>query len=608
MASATKNSVDRQFVIRRVLLPHWRPLLIAFLAVVFESFSNLLEPWPIKVVLDYVVGSKTTPPWLTSLMSLVPGTDKQAVLNLAALSVVLIAVVGAFCSYTEDFLTSKVGQWVMYDIRHDLYHHIQRLSFTEYDKQKTGDLISRITSDIDAIQDFASSALLGIVMDSITLLGMLVIMFSLNWRFTLIALAIAPLLFLEVYSLTLRSKQLTRAFRKKQGEIVSVAAESLSSMRVVKAFAREDYEEQRLESRTLESIGMALDARRVKARLSPIVDVIVALGTCLVLWYGARLVLNGGLTSGELVVFVLYLGKMYKPMRDLSKMADVVSKALVGAERVNEIVRIESNVKDLPGARKAPPLKGDIVFDRVCFGYEAGRPVLTDIELHIEAGQFVAIVGPTGGGKSSLVGLIPRFYDPDSGCVRIDGMDVRAFKMKSLRQQISFVLQETILFNAQVWQNIAYGKPDASESEILEAARQANAHEFILRMPQGYTTMVGERGVSLSGGQRQRLAIARAIIRNAPILILDEPSSGLDAAAEKVVFDALAKLMRGRTSIVVAHRLATITRADNIFVIDHGTIAESGTHERLLSLGGLYAHLYEIQTREENRETSASLL
>jgi len=592
--------VEKKFLITDILKPHWKALTVAFVAVTFEGLADVLEPWPIKIVLDYVIGSKQLPHWLGAFTHMMPAEDKHEILAFAAIAVIVVAVVGAVSSYTEDFLTTKVGQWVMHDLRHDLYHHIQRLSLSEYDRQRTGDLISRITSDIDAIQDFVSSALLGIVMDIITLAAMLAIMFSLNWRFTLIALAIAPLLFLEVYSITRRSKRATRAVRKKQGEIVAVAQETLSSIRLVKAYGREDYEEKKLERETLQSIRMALKARKIKARLSPIVDVIVAIGTCVVLWYGARLTLTGGLTAGALVVFVMYLGKMYKPMRDLSKMADVVSKAMVGAERVNEIISIESHVRDLPRARNAQRFKGHVQFDHVSFEYNDHQDVLKDITFEIPAGQFVALVGPTGGGKSTIVSLLPRFYDPSSGTVKIDGVDIRNYKIKSLRKQISFVLQETILFNAPVWENIAYGKPGATQEEILQAARLANAHEFIKRMPEGYQTMVGERGVSLSGGQRQRIAIARAIIRDTPILILDEPTTGLDASSEEIVFDALGRLMRGKTSIVVAHRLPMIKNASSILVLDNGVIVESGTHNELLARGGLYGELYKAQFQDED--------
>jgi ATP-binding cassette subfamily B protein len=301
----------------------------------------------------------------------------------------------------------------------------------------------------------------------------------------------------------------------------------------------------------------------------------------------------------SLLVFIVYLGKMYKPMQDLSKMTDAFSKASVGYERIREILETEREVADLPGARTAPALRGRIEFDRVDFHYEPGTPVLRDVSLRIEPGQTAALVGPTGAGKTTIVSLIPRFYDPVSGVVRIDGQDVRRFTQKSLRQQISFVLQETLLFHGPIWNNIAYGKPGASRAEIHRAAELANASEFIDRLPQGYDTLVGERGVTLSGGQRQRIAIARAVIRNSPILILDEPSTGLDAASEKLVFEALDRLMEGKTSIVIAHRLSTIQRADVIFVLEGGAIRERGSREDLLKAGGLYAELYELQFRQE---------
>jgi subfamily B ATP-binding cassette protein MsbA len=333
------------------------------------------------------------------------------------------------------------------------------------------------------------------------------------------------------------------------------------------------------------------------------VEIIVAVGTCLVLWYGARLVMTGALTPGEMLVFLLYLGKMYKPMRELSKMTDTISKASVGWERIREVLETEQQIRDLPNAKRAPRFKGAIAFDHVEFSYDAEQPVLKDINLKIAPGQLAALVGPTGAGKTTIVSLLPRFYDLTAGEIRIDGTDIRKFKSRSLRQQISFVLQETLLFRTTVAQNIAYGKPDATRAEIIRAAQLANADEFIEKMPRGYDTMIGERGLTLSGGQRQRLTIARAIIRDSPILILDEPSAGLDAESEQLVFDALGNLMAGKTSIVIAHRLATVRRADVIFVIDEGQVVEQGTHEELLRNDGLYSRLYDLQFKgEEERE------
>ncbi|PYS92580.1 MAG: ABC transporter ATP-binding protein [Acidobacteria bacterium] len=588
-----------QVQITHLLRPHWKALAIAFIAVIGESATDLLEPWPLKVIFDYVLGSKRMPEWLAGFIQATLGADKLAVLSFAALAVLAIALVGAISSYTEDYLTTSVGQWVMHDLRRTLYYHIQRLSLAFHDQKRTGDLISRVTGDIDAIQSLISSVLLGMLVQILTLVGMIGVMFYLNWQFTLIALSVAPALFLVVYSFTRRIKRASRAVRKQEGAVVSVLQEVLSSIRVVQAFTREDYEQRRFEHESLESVEIALRARKLKAILPPLVEIIVAVGTCLVVWYGTRLVLQGELSAGALIVFFLYLGKMYKPMRQLSKMTDTVSKAIVGWERIREVLETERQVHNLRGARTAPHFKGQIEFEHVSFGYEKARPVLKDINLRIEPGQVAALVGPTGAGKTTIISLIPRFYDPHTGRVLIDGTDVRRFKIKSLRQQISFVLQESLLFRAPVWQNIAYGKPEAKRDEIIRAAKLANAHEFIVQMPEGYDTMVGERGETLSGGQRQRITIARAIIRNAPLLILDEPATGLDAASEELVFDALTRLMAGKTSIVIAHRLATIMQADVIFVIDEGRVVEQGTHQELLARGGLYAELHEIQFRKE---------
>ena len=585
----------RSLTIKDLLRPRARILLLGFAAVVGEGVANLLAPWPLKVVLDNVLKSRTGNGWLNHFILSRFDGDKLEILEFAALAVLVIAVVGGVCSYIEKFVTTTVGQWVTHDLRRALYSHMQRLSLAYHDHKQTGDLISRVTSDIDAIQSFINSGLLGVLVNSLTLIGMLGVMLYLNWRFTLIALSIAPMLFAVVYSYTRRIKKASREVRKKEGEIVSVIQEVLSSIRVVKAFAREDYEEQRLEEESLESIEISLRARGLKAKLSPLVEVLVAIGTSLVLWFGGRLALSGALSAGSLVLFIYYLGKMYKPMQELSKMTDSYSKAAVGYERIREVLDIDGEVRDLPGARRAPVLRGRIQFENVSFNYEPDAPVLRNVSFRIEPGQVAALVGPTGAGKTTIISLIPRFYDPSSGVVKIDGYDVRRFTQKSLRRQISFVLQETVLFHGPIWYNIAYGKPDASRAEILHAAELANAREFIEAMPDGYNTLVGERGVTLSGGQRQRIAIARAVIRNTPILIMDEPSSGLDAASEKLVFEALDRLMQGKTSIVIAHRLSTVRSAGVIFVVKQGSIVETGSHAELLEQGGLYSELYHIQ-------------
>ena len=590
---------EHPFTIRQLLAPHTKALIVGIVAVLVEGLAALAEPWPLKIVLDDVVKAKAPQGWLNQAVFAAASGDRLVILKFAALGVLLIAAIGAISSYTEKSVTTNMAQWVMHDLRNALYSHIQRLSLGFHDRKQTGDLLSRLTSDIDAIQGFIATGLLGLLINGLTLFGMAAVMFCLSPQFTLIALSVAPVLFLVVFHYTRRIKLATREVRKREGEMVSVIQEVLSSMRVVKAFGREDYEHRRLVEESRESVEVALQVRGLKVRLAPMVDLIIALGTCLVLWFGGRMVLKGALSAGSLVLFIWYLGRMYKPMRELSKMTDAYTKAAIGYERIREVLETEREVKDLPGARHAPALRGMIELCGVTFSYQPDYPILKEVSLRVEPGQVAALVGPTGAGKTTIINLIPRFYDPDAGTVKIDGTDVKLFQQESLRRQISFVLQETLLFHGPVWHNIAYGKPGASRADVIRAAEVANAHEFIKEMPQGYDTVIGERGVTLSGGQRQRIAIARAVIRDTPILILDEASTGLDAASEKLVFEALDRLMEGKTVIVIAHRLQTIRSADLIFVIKGGAIVERGNHAELIHRGGLYAGFHELQFTDE---------
>ena len=588
-----------RLTIRELLKPHAFSLGLGLLAVLGEAVCNLLQPWPLKIVLDEVFRPHAGKFDLPRLVYGFLGTDKFATVKFACIAVLAIAVLDAVSTYAEKYLTTSVGQWVTYDLRRTLYAHIQRLSLAFHDRKRTGDLVSRVTSDVDDIQRFIASGLLSSIINVITLAGMVGVMFWLNWRFTLIALSVAPPLFFVVYTYTRRIKSATRKVRKKESEVFSVVGEVLSSIRVVKAFARERYEQTRLEEASLAEVESALRARNLKAKLTPFVDLIVAVGTCLVLWFGARLTLSGALSVGSLVLFVQYLSKMYKPMQELSKMTDTYSKAAVGYERIQEILQTENEVRDLRGAKPARKLQGKIEFENVSFSYLPEQPIIRDMSFSIQPGQVAALVGPTGVGKTTIVSLVSRFYDPVAGAVKIDGTDIRRFKQQSLRQQISYVLQETMLFHGPLWQNIAYGKPEATEKEIVRAAELANAMEFIEKLPEGLDTVVGERGMTLSGGQRQRIAIARAVIRDTPILLLDEPTSGLDGASEKLVFEALDRLMENKTTIVIAHRLSTIRRADMIYVINEGEIVEQGRHQALLKGGGLYAELYHLQFKGE---------
>jgi ATP-binding cassette, subfamily B, bacterial len=595
-------------LLARILRAHWKALAIACVAVIGETAADVLEPWPITIIIDNILqGKRLSGPLGVAVVSLF-GENQTAMLNFALAAVLLIAIIGGISGYVEKYLTTSVSQWVAHDLRLLIYQRIQRLSLAEHGKSRTGDLITRVTKDIDAVQDFIESALLGIVVSVLTLVGMIAVMLYVNWRFTLIGLSVAPVLFLFVYFYSRKIKDASRTVKRKETELLSGVAEVFTAIQVVQAFAREDYEDRRFNSESRENVHAGLQARSVKAKLSPMVDVIVALGTCLVLAYGVHLVMSGVLSTGVLIVFLLYLKKTYKPIKDLSKMTNTLSKAAVSWERIQEVLGTDSAIRDRADAREAPPFKGRIEFDRVTFGYDSDVHILKDVSLSVEPGQVAAIVGPSGMGKSTIAGLVPRFFDPNAGAVKIDGHDIREFTLKSLRDQMSFVLQDSLLFRGTIWENISYGRPSADPEATIRAAELANAHEFIMKLPHGYGTMVGERGTALSGGQRRRIAIARAIVRDTPILILDEPTTGLDAASEHAVVDALERLMKGRTCLVIAHHLDTIRRADVILVVKDSTIVERGTHDSLFAAGGVYRDLYELQTNQRSNAANEPVI
>ena len=576
----------------RLVRPYRWLLAAAFAAMAVESAATVWEPWPLKLIVDNVLGGKPLPPAMAQWA--VFGTSPLAVLNAAVVALIGITALGAAGAFVQKYLATAVGQHVTQDLRQELFHHVHGLSLPFFETRRTGDMIVRLTSDVDAAQEFYSSALLSIAMDVLTLGGMLTVMLYLDWRFTLLALAVAPLLFAVVYRRTHAIKQAAREVKEREGALASIVQESIAAVRTVRAFAREAHEEARLEREGLAARQAAMRARRIKAALPPAVDLIVAAGTCVVMLVGVRLVLEGRFTSGTLIVFVLYLGKLYKPMKNLARMTDTLSKSTVAFERIRELLATKSAVVDEPGARPAPRFRGAIEFRDVRFAYLPGQTVLHGVTFSAAAGQRVAVVGTTGGGKSTLLSLLLRLYEPASGSIRIDGADIRRFTARSLRDQISLVPQDPVLFRATVWENIAYGRPGASRHAVIQAARQANAHEFIARMPRGYDTLIGERGETLSGGQRKRIALARAVVREAPILLLDEPAAALDPESEALVFDALSRLMDRCTSITVAHRLATVQRAQTVVVLDRGVIAASGTHAELLADYPGYARLFAL--------------
>jgi subfamily B ATP-binding cassette protein MsbA len=581
--------------------------MIILAAMVVQTAMSVAAPWPLKIILDNVVGEHKLPHWLDDfLRPFMSSGTKMQIAAAAAVVTILIALLGAAASYLANYYTTSVGQWVANDLRLRTYHHLQQLSLNYYNTHEMGTLLSTLTADVQTIQNFASSSTLGILVDMLTIVAMLIIMFWLNWDFTLIAVGVTPFMLLMVSRFKKAVKKATHEVRKQQSNIVAVVQQGLESMRVVKAFGRQDLEQEELSEVSKATVEAALKARRVKALLSPIVAVTVSLCTAFVLWRSSSLILKGAMTAGALTVFLSYLSKFFKPVQDLATMTNTIAQTAVGVERVRAILEANDVIQERPEARDPQPLKGEIKFENVAFAYNKDAPVLTDVNFEIKAGQMVGVVGPTGGGKSTIVSLIPRFYDPSAGKVSVDGVDIRNYKIHGLRNQIAYVLQETVLFRGTVAENIAYGRGSATRDEIVEVAKLANADEFIAKMPHGYDTMVGDRGDTLSGGQRQRIGIARALIRNNPILILDEPTAALDTESEQLVMEALERLMKGRTVITIAHRLSTIRNSDKIVVLKGGVVAEEGTHDELMAKSGVYAELYHIQFAKPPAEAAAA--
>jgi ABC-type multidrug transport system fused ATPase/permease subunit len=575
--------------------PYRKWVLIILAAMVLETLMSVATPWPLKVIIDDVVGRGSLPKWLGWIQVILPVKSKVAMAAVVSAGFILINVIGSLAGFLNSYYNENVAQHVANDLRRKIYHHLQHLSLAYYDTHQTGKLLSTITSDVSTIQDFASSTLLTILVDAMTIIGMLVLMFYLDTGFTLVAIAVTPFLLLFVARFKKTMKKATREVRKDQSNMLIVLQQGLESMRSVNAFGRHDFEEDKLKQISTETMDAALKARRVKSVLSPVVTIIVSTCIALVLWRGADLIFTRAMTVGALTVFVWYMNKFFNPVQDLAKMTSTIAQATIALERIQAILDTETVLAPSSSGRCPGKLRGEISFEEVSFYYDPLSPVLNDINLRISSGQRVGICGPTGCGKSTIVSLIARFYDPTKGRVLIDGVDIKDYRLDALRDQIGYVLQDTALFYGSIRENIAYGRPDATDEEIIEAAILSNAHDFIMKTPHGYDTLVGEKGVTLSGGQRQRIGIARAVVRNSPILILDEPTASLDTESEQIVMDALENLMQGRTVITIAHRLTTIRNADKIIVLNNGVVVEEGTHEQLAVRGEIYASLFKVQ-------------
>jgi ATP-binding cassette subfamily B protein/subfamily B ATP-binding cassette protein MsbA len=567
-------------------------LLLAALCTLGATAAELLKPWPLKVILDHVILDKPVPPALRALHGVL-AEGRVALLFEAAGGIVVIALAGAVFSYFQTFVTSSIGYKMVYALRRELFTHLQTLSLAFHNRARSGDLLTKIAGDTSTLKDVFADSILRFSSYVLTVAGMLAIMLAIDWKIGLIALATLPFLAYSLLHLYRTTKLSVKTQKRQEGKVASRMSEVLQAVPLVQAFARERYEAEQFDAVTQATVRESIRVARLEAAATRSSELITALGTAAAVLFGAFQVLKGRMLPGELVLIVGYLTNMYKPIRQLARLSTDFSKAMASAERVSEILEIEPEIKDRPDAIPARGLKGEIVFQDVSFDYGDGKDVLRDISFAVSPGQRLALVGVSGAGKSTIVSLILRLYEPQRGTILIDGLDLRQYKRASLRRHIGIVLQQSLLFGATIRENIAYGKPKATLEEIEAAARAANADEFIRRLEHGYDTMIGERGATLSGGQRQRIAIARALIRDAPVLILDEPMTGLDSESEAKVREALDRLMAGKTCIVITHDLQSVADAHQVLVLDGGRIVDRGTHAELAARGGRYRQLYD---------------
>jgi len=570
-------------------------LFFAFLALAGSTAAEIFRPWPLKLIIDGVLVRKKHGAWEKGLLAQIAPTP-GALLVWCAVGVILLALVSGALAYAQTLLAAGAGQRIVARIRKRLFAHLHRLELSFHEGARTGDLVMRLTGDIANLKEMLTTSLVEIGGRFMLLIGMTAIMLSIDVPMTLASLAIVPLLSFSISRISSRIRDAARQSRSKEGQLASVASESLGLVALVQAFSRADKEAERFNFGNRSSLRAGLKAAKLEAALSRSVELILAAGTGLVLFVGARRALAGIITAGDLVVFVSYLRSLHKPLRSIASHASRMAKGVACGERIVSVLEREPAIVDAPDAVPAPEFSGEIAFDGVSFGYGDGPEVLKGISFEAKPGARIALVGESGAGKSTIAKLLLRLADPRHGSVRIDGRDVREFTLESLRNRIALVPQEALLFATSIRDNIAFGRLDATDEEIVAAARLANADEFIRRLPNGYDTVVGERGITLSGGERQRIAIARAAVRNAPILVLDEPMTGLDAQSEAAVREAMERLSVGRTTLLIAHRFTLVERADLILVLEGGRVAESGTAPELRARDGVFRRLAALQS------------
>jgi len=594
--------------LRRMLLCFWPQIwkqrmiiLGSFLALGMQILLRLLEPWPLKLIFDRVI--PVTPVNGSSSWGWINALTPNALLIGSAIALVVIISCRAATSYFSTVGFALAGNRVLTEVRGNLFDHLQRLSLSYHNKAKSGDLLTRVIGDIGRVQEVAVTAMMPLLVHIITFIAMVTIMLTMNWRLGLIALSIMPLFFLATKILGGKIRTVSRQQRQREGAMGATAAEAISAIKVVQSLSLEDIHSKQFSKQNASSLKEGVQAKRLSARLERSVDILTAVGMALVLWFGAKLVMNKELTPGDLLVFLAYLKSSFKPMRDLAKYTGRIAKAAASGERIVEIMDTEIEIQDRPDAVIAPEDVKSVAFEEVIFAYDSGHNALDGVTIRAKQGALIALAGESGAGKSTAVGLLCRLHDPNSGCVTLNGRDIREYTVDSLRGRVSIVPQDNILFGVSVRENIAYGNPEANDETIESAARLARAHDFIMEMPEGYDTVVGERGETLSGGQRQRIAIARAVVRGAPILVLDEPTASLDEENASLVRAALHDLRQNRITIVIAHDLSTVREADCIYYLDQGCVLEQGSHEVLLRQNGRYAAMYRLQTGSSESDT-----